>query len=235
MPQYVVLTGQQGDSVPLEQVIDNCCGVKRVGLREISYTAGWYNVSAALRNNTFRVRATPDSPSTLTTVPDGYYNICSLENVIQAVIPSFSATLNPTNGLVTISLVDVNYQINLASLGPIWGFADPADKWCGAGSYTADTTPNFLIHRMVFVHLDQINTTGSVINGRNSTLLGIVPISDESFGETRTVTFEKPQYRRLRDGSIQELTVRLLDSCGAIINMHRQPFTVTLEISNKHQ
>jgi hypothetical protein len=106
--------------------------------------------------------------------------------------------------------------------------------WRGTGSYTGDTQPGFFNKRNLYLCLDQINTTGSILNGRNSTLLRIIPISGESYGVARTVTFEKPQFRRLRGGSIQELTVRILDDSGSDISAYTQPYSVTLEVINKH-
>ena len=65
--------------------------------------------------------------------------------------------------------------------------------------------------------------------------LRIIPTSGEAYGDARTVTFEKPQFRRLRNGSIQELTVRILDDSGSDISVYCQPFGVTLDVTTKHQ
>src|SRR6218665_1991211 len=233
MAHFQVLTGLAGDAVTLEYNIDNVCGHKRVGLREITYVTGWYNISAALGNNIFETRPTSASASTTVIVPDGYYNIDTLEAVVSASIPGFTANRNHATGRVTLTLTDVNYQLDLASTAPIWGFN--TSGWLGAGVYISESVPGFLNKRNLHVHLDQIKTTGSVLNGRQSTLLRIIPTSGESYCESRTLTFEKPQFRRLRGGIIQELTVRILDDSGIDISTFARLFCVTLEVAGKHQ
>ena len=229
MAEYHVLTGLVGDAVTLEDGIDNECGHKQIGLREITYVTGWYNISAALGNNIFSVRATSTSKTTHITVLDGYYNVHTLEAVVSAAMPGFSVSVNHPTGRVILTLSDASYQLDLASTAAIWGFNGSAG-WKGAGTYTSDAVPGFFNKRNLYVHLNEINTTGSTLNGRNSTLLRIIPTSGESYGESRTVTFEKPQFRRLRVGSVQELTVRILDNNSLDISANTQPFCVTLEV-----
>lgn len=228
MAQYHVLTGLTGEAVALEDVIDNAGGKKCVGLREVTYVTGWHNISASLGNNTFKVRPSSAGAATTVTVPDGYYNVDTLKGVVAAAIPRFSANINHATGLVTLTLEDASYQLDLAKTAPVWGFNTPG--WKGAGIYIGSSSPTFFSTRNIFINLDQLSSTGSVLNGRNSTLLRVVPTSDESFGETRTINFENPQFRRLRSGCIQELTVRVLDADGSDISTNTQPFSVTLEI-----
>lgn len=232
MAQFHVLTNLSGSPVTLEDNIDNTCGHKKVGLREVTYVTGWFNISAALGNNLFFIRPSSTMPVSNITVPDGYYNISDLEKVIAAAMPGFSASLNHATGRVVLTLKDAAYQLDVGLTSTIWGFS--VSGWRGTGSYTGDTQPGFFNKRNLYLCLDQINTTGSILNGRNSTLLRIIPISGESYGEARTVTFEKPQFRRLRGGSIQELTVRILDDSGSDISAYTQPYSVTLEVINKH-
>jgi len=227
--QFHVLSDLDGSAVALEHDIDNACGYKRVGLREFTYVTGWYNISTTLGNNVFLVRPTPTGAPTNVTVPDGYYNVDTFESVVAAAMPGFSARVNHATGWVLLELTDPTYELNLASTAAIWGF-NGAGGWKAAGTYTSDTTPSFFNRRNLYVHLDQMNTTGSVLNGRNSTLLQVIPTSGESYGESRTVTFEKSQFRRLRGGNIQELTVRVLDDSGSDISASVRPFSVTLEV-----
>jgi len=225
--QYHVLTDLTGGTVPLEHAIDNMCGQKMVGLREFTY--GWHNISAALGNNVFLVRPTRTCAPTNVTMPDGYYNVDTLEAVVAAAMPGFSARVNHATGRVLLELMDPSYELNLASTATIWGF-NGAGGWKAAGTYTGDTAPAFFNKHTLHVHLEQINTTGNVLNGRNSNLLRVIPTSGESYGESRTVTFENPQFRRLRSGSIQELTVRVLDDTAVDISASVRPFSVTLAI-----
>jgi len=231
MAQYHVLTDLSGNSIALENDIDNSCGHKRIGLCELTYITGWHNISAALDNNVFLVRPTPTGEPTNVTVPDGYYNVDTLEAVVAAAMPGFSARVNHATGRVLFDLMDPLYELNLASTATIWGFS--TGGWIAAGTYTGDMSPAFLNKRNLYVHMDQINTSGSVLNGRNSTLLRIIPTMGESYGELRTVTFEKLQFHRLRGGSIHELTVRVLDGSGCDISESVQPISVTLKVKNQ--
>ena len=234
MAEYHVLTGLVGDAVTLENDIDNECEHKRIGLREITYVTGWNNIAATLGNNVFSVRPTSTTAPTHFTVLDGYYNVHTLEAVVSASMPGFSVSVNHPTGRVILTLSDESYQLDLASTAAIWGFKGAA-KWKGAGTYTSDDIPGFFNKRNLYVHLNEINTTGSLLNGRNSTLLRIIPTSGESYGESRTVTFERPQFRHLRGGGVQELTVRILDDSGMDISANTQPFCVTLEVADKHE
>lgn len=85
------------------------------------------------------------------------------------------------------------------------------------------------------MHLDQVNTSGNILNGHNSTLLRHVPVCSEAFGETRTITYENPSFHRLSNGPIHKLTVRPLDEHGRSIDMHDLPYSVTLEIQSQYE
>lgn len=222
----VVLTNLTGSPVQLKQALDCSCGV---GLREITYTVGWHNISDALKNNTFVVREGPDARIRDVFVPDGYYNVDVLAGVMEEALPGLAVKNNVATGRVSLVLTNENWQLALGLLGPILGFT-PNRGWLSKGTHIADSCPTFLNHRALFVHLDQLNTSGNILNGHNSTLLRHIPVGGVAFGETRTITYENPPFHRLSNGPIQELTVRILDEHGHSIDMHDLPYSVTLEI-----
>jgi hypothetical protein len=223
-----VLINLSGGPVPLRNIIDNNGGDTNVGLCEFTYATGWYNVSEALGNNKFSFRPSSTGASTVITVPDGYYNVDTLSDVI-AVVPSFSSAINTATGRVVLTPADPNHQLDLQNMASLWGFST-AD-WLGpATTYTADTTPKFFTKRNLLVTLDQINTTDNHLNGRQSTLLRHIPTTGEAYGETRTVHFRNVEYCRLCGGYINELTLRVLDDNDTDISALCKPFSATLEV-----
>jgi len=71
----IVLTNLTGSTIHLGQPFDSCGASLCVGLREITYTIGWHNISTALDNNTFLVREGPNAAYRRIPVPDKYYNV----------------------------------------------------------------------------------------------------------------------------------------------------------------
>ena len=229
MSQYQVLTNLVGGAVPLETAIDNTRSSKLVGLREFTYVTGWYNISTTLGNNTFLVRRLSTDPGITYTVPNGYYNADRLGSLVTTAVPGSSFVMDRATGRVTFFLTDQSWQLNLSTTALISGYSS---EWWGSGLYRAPMSPLFFNKRTLSVCLDQINTTDSVLNGRNSTLLRLVPTSGEAYGEARTVTFDDAQFRRLRGGSVQELSLRVLDDCGTDISSFVKPYSATLEITD---
>jgi hypothetical protein len=89
-----VLTSLSGSPVRLLNPINNAVQDLHVGLCEFTYTTGWVNISDALGNNKFAVRPSAAAASTTWTVPDGYYSVDTLKELIQERLPGFSATMN---------------------------------------------------------------------------------------------------------------------------------------------
>jgi len=228
----IVLTNLTGSPIQLRQALGSGGASLCVGLREITYTVGWHNISTALNNNTFMVREGPKNIRRIP-VPDGYYNVDVLAGVMEAAMPGLVVKSNVATGRVNLVLTNQNWQLSLAMVFFL-GFTRNRG-WLGEGTHTADSCPACLNHRALFVHLDQVNTTGNVLNGHNISLLRHVPVGGEAFGETRTITYENPPFHRLNNGSIQELTVRILDEHGHSIDMHDLPYSVTLEIQSQNR
>jgi hypothetical protein len=222
-----VLINLSGDPVPLRNIIDNIDGDTFVGLCEFTYVTGWYNVSEALGNNKFSFRPSSAGASTVITVPDGYYNVDTLSDVIT--VPGFSSIMNTATGRVVFTLSDPNYQLNLKNMAGLWGFS--TTSWMGpTATYTADTSPKFFTKRNLLVTLDQIITSDNNLNGYQSTLLQHIPTTGEAYSESRTVCYYKVEYCRLRGGYINELTLRILDDENIDTSALCQPFSATIEI-----
>ena len=87
---------------------------------------------------------------------------------------------------------------------------------------------------MLWVHLKEINTAENIVNGAPSSLLISIGLGRQSFGDINTVRMECPEYKRLRDGTINELKVSVRDaSSGKAISNQDLPIHVTLEVVRK--
>ena len=82
---------------------------------------------------------------------------------------------------------------------------------------------------MLWVHLEELNTSGNIADGAPSTLLACVGLGRHAFGDIDTVRMECPEFKRLRNGTISELKVSIRDAHGKISNQDL-PIHVALEL-----
>ena len=161
-------------------------------------------------------------------VPDGYYNIELLE--INKKNKNFKLEYDEATGYITATIPRLTF--NFLKMAEIFG---GSEGWFGSGSYPCTKVNKFYTHKALFVHLDQINTSDNILvkdsTGSNSTLLRIVPTNDDAMGQLTTVTFNNPEYRKLCSGSINELTISILDNLGNKINFNNNNnIFITLEV-----
>lgn len=236
--QFIVLTDPLSGPVQLREPIDNSAGDKWIGLREVTYAVGWHNVSAALRNNTFAFNLGLNGQTVTIDIPDGWYNMTSLGDIIRANVPGGSGiafSLNSATGYITTTISADSEEVNFGTCGPLFGYMVPqssADGWMtGPGVYPAPHRPSFYSSAGpdLYVHLDQVNTTGNLFNGKPSTLLTTIEKANAVFSDYRSVVYEQPHYRKLQSGFLHELSLSLLDESGHV-DMHSQRFSVILEI-----
>lgn len=64
--------------------------------------------------------------------------------------------------------------------------------------------------------------------------LAVVETDINAFGDLRTVKYEKPLYKLLTTGIINELKASVVDQYGIAIDNHGLPISVVLEIINNH-
>ena len=226
---YIVLLDPLFSPVQLQQVIDNSKSDKLVGLREITFTAGWHNISKALGNNTYVLRTTEGDERVK--LSDGYYNVELLEKQINTKIEGFKLDYNVATGYITVVIPTYKGTMNFLKLSEIFG---GSSGWFGSGSHVCKNVPQFYSQKAILVHLDQINTSENILardtTGSPSTLLRIVPTNDEEMGQITTATFIKPQFCKLCEGYINELTISILDIFGNKININNNYICITLEI-----
>ena len=80
------------------------------------------------------------------------------------------------------------------------------------------------------VHLDCLNSNFNVLDGRRSTLLTSVGIDNTALGSIRTIKFDNPEYKLMKNGTIDEFKVKLMDSNNNLIQNNNLPISIVLHI-----
>ena len=180
----------------LQNYIDNRDSTKMIGLKSITYWVGWYNVTGK------QYLATK---SKMTDLEPGLYNFNDLRLIFSD--ESVILYVNYTNGFVTLE-IPPNKEIELSS--GILSLLGLKHGRLRAGSHTGHKMIDIAKTKELHVSLDQINTTNNFLDGEPSTLLGIVPVSNKPFGKVVSCRFEFPIFKKLINGCITELSVRII-------------------------
>ena len=134
---------------------------------------------------------------------------------------------NYTNGFVTLE-IPPNKEIELTSgISSLLGFKK--SKFA-VGKYKGDKMIDFAKTKELRVFLDQINTTNNFLDGEPSTLLGIVPVSNKPFGKVVSCQFEFPIFKKLINGCITELSVRITDQNNIVLDNNNLPIKIEVLI-----
>ena len=240
---------QRGEAVDLQQYIDNCCGDLRVGLRSITYTVGWYNVSAG-ESVSWRQKEEALSPSrtfphysvgesvswrpegggavTKQDIPPGIYNFTQLQDLRN--VSNVTLEVSKVNGLITATVASGWEVLLTDGLLSLLGLDDGlGGQWLDAGTYEGDRPINFASTKTLYLYLEQINTTDNYVDGAPSTLLATVGLGCHSFGDIATVRVGRPDFKCLRGDTVGELKVVIKDDTGRPLDNHNLPITVVLE------
>ena len=208
---YVTLT----KNTQLGINIDNCRGERKIALREIYFSAAWNNISRELKNNTIAIG------STWKIVPDGYYDFCTLKKFLMDEL-GIDLELNSANSVVTMILpAGEKTYIFQKKFSELLGFkAESFNGKIGVRTkFTAPNPINLTLNKIIFVHLDELSTSENILNNNRSDLLRIFPSGESVFCKPVNYTFIDPQYRFLREGVINSLTVTLKNESGKTIDV----------------
>ena len=139
---YITLTGiQNGEPVYLVSVPGTACWGLEVALSELTYYHRWLNIGTALGNNQVSTGHT-------TSIPDGYYNVCELDDVFQPL--GTEVRLHAPTGRLQLSAK--RCLVLNRRLADLLGTFEPGK------TYTADKPHRLNVHREVCVHLAEIST-----------------------------------------------------------------------------
>ena len=217
---------QNEEASVLQTAIDNTGGKLHVALRGFHYEAGYRNVGSS---HGFFVRTpnlrNPSSPvSTFFTVPTGLYNFEQISSLIIAHITGAQLSITAT-GLINLFIAEhiaIRFHSNLRRLLGI------DEKGWIEGTYEGDGPVKIIIHKWLYIYLDQLSTTSNIVNGAPSTLLAIVSAAT-SRGIIDT-NFYYPMYTKLEVGDIHHLNLRVLNENGTEVQNREKPMTAVLEI-----
>ena len=96
------------------------------------------------------------------------------------------------------------------------------------GKYVGDVLVKLIVHKWLYIYLDQLSTTSNIVDGAPSTLLAIISASPIK-GIINT-TPPHPTYKKLEVGHIYQLNLRVLDENGTIVKNHDKSMTAVLDI-----
>ena len=179
---------QRGEAVPLQRCIDNRDGRLSIGLKSITFAAGWYNIE---RGETFSwkrwqwaARRDPHHPARPV-----------LKGASSS--PTHTLTVSGENGLITLTVATGRGILLTDGLLTLLGLDDGlGGVWLDAGVYTGDRPVNFATRQMLWVLLEEINTAENIVNGAPSSLLTCIGFGRHAFGDINTVRMECPEFKR---------------------------------------
>ena len=223
---HILTNVQNGESKSLLEPIDNRRNNLRVGLRSITYTVGWFNVG---ENQEFRYRVSNDIQ--IKQIPPGLYGITDLQELLHDFTnKTIVLDANRANGLVYLTVpegVEILFTDQLLSR---LGLDDGLNgEWLTSGEYLGDRPVNFTNVKNLYVHLEQINSSSNFVDGAPSNLPTTIGVSGYKFGDIQTFRVPSTEFKRLQNGTIDELKTTIKDINNNKINTSL-PISVTLEI-----
>ena len=189
-------------------------------------TGGWENIEPGER---FSWRRGKGNVTTID-IPCGKYGFDKFQSIINGE-PFGSLTINKENGLINLTVANQHEVRMTNGLLDLLGLDDGrGNRWIDAGIYIGDRLVNFATRKLLFIYLDQIDTTSNMVDGNRSTLLTTIGLGCHSYGDIGTVRMEHPEFKKLQNGTIHELKITIKDENGNVINNNDLPIYITLEI-----
>jgi hypothetical protein len=219
---HYILNIQNNKAVPLIEYIDNRNDNVCVGIKSISYWNGLYNVQPG-EYIQFLYQATVDTNY----IDAGLYNFDKLQKLFASA--GAQLTVSKVNGLVKLK-VPTGYQIIISGgITKLLGFTSLVSGWILPGTYVGDKYIDLTPIKSLYIHLDQINTSNNFFDGSPSTLIGVITVRNNAFGENTTIQYEHPAFRKLANGTVSELSVHVRDRRNNKIDNTNLPIDIMLQ------
>ncbi len=185
-----------GSPIQLVQPVD--CSNKRIALCKVIYTVSWFNIS---ENNNIVNN---------TSISSGYYNVALLQTAIQTIDSSFTLIQNQANGIVSLRCAN-SITLGFANL---LGFN--TNTFMPNVTYTG-SLPR-LMNRVINITLNEINTTHNLFNNTQSNVLYSMVNRGNLYGDTVEYEVVRPEFKKLSDRYLNQLTVNMTDENGLAFN-----------------
>lgn len=217
------------EGTDLQQYIDNRDGLLLVNLRSITLTIGWYNT---VTDEGFGYLK--KGKVVAVKLPRGLWSFNDLQEFINTEFTDFAAIdICRANGLITLIVKHekITMSPGMCDILGINKIYNANKGWLEPGTYIGDKPVDFALTKTLRVHLNQLNTSDNIYNGAPSTLLKIVNASNSSFGESITIEYPQPEFKRLERSCITGLNITVKDDKGRTLDNHGYPISVVLEIN----
>ena len=238
-PTFVTLTKLQNrEPTLLQTAIDNTCGKLNVALKSFHYEVGYQNLDAhasfyfdpiiPYEDTLSYVDYIRDSRMIFTLWDGGLYTFEDISRFFMKSVPGVTLRLN-LYGLVEFYVPENLGIIRLdEQLRRLLGFNKKRADIGIRGKYVGDVPVKLIVHKWLYIYLDQLSTTSNIVDGAPSTLLAIISASPIK-GIINT-TPPHPTYKKLEVGHIYQLNLRVLDENGTIVQNHDKSMTAVLDI-----
>ena len=200
----------------LDEVVNNRNGTAKIALKYINMNIGFYNISESLRNNRFFYST--KSQNKIVEIPDGLYNIASYTKVIKkSGITDFEIFPSQTDGKLHFAIgKDIKVFI-MQSNAKLLGFETTTEI---VGNSMSPKYSEFFWTKNLYITL-------------NGAILVAIPIPDsKKFGESFTKYFDNPIYTPIKENTITQFKISILDDNKKEVCFNGQQVTFGLHIYN---
>ena len=155
----------------------------------------------------------------------GLYTFEDISRFFMESVPGLTLRLNPSGlaeFIAPTNITDLEIDEQLRRLLGI------TLRFNIINNYVGELPVKLLVHKWLYIYLDQLTTTSNIVDGAPSTLLAIIPASP--IKGIINITPSNPTYKKLEVGHIDQLNLRVLDENGTIVNNHDKSMTAVLDI-----
>jgi len=228
---FITLTNHDtSKKVDLAYGVDNSDANKEIAVHEISYTIKWLNVTG--KEYYIDVKKS-DGHVERSVLPEGYYNFCIMKETLFDPV-DIDVSLNKANLKVKINFArnrDIAELTLSSKLAEILGFQKEKMTEVRKKTFVADSPISFGVHKLLYIHLQELNSADNLHNGVPSTLLRVVSAGTLGFCDTEVIRFPTTQFKSLQHGHINALHLSIHGDENRLVGI--DDFCAVLEIRNK--
>ena len=197
---FITLTRPDREAPLLQQAIDNTDGKLYVALREIHYEVNFNNVGGdKLRPPTMEwYDHRSGLPQFSIVVPPRFFTAEELLQFLIEKLPGLTMEIN-TRGYITIDTTATRGMVRFNFiLRRVLGIDEAGII---NGIYEGDRPVELLVHKWLYIYLDQLSTISNLVDGAPSALFAIVPVATSGVVD---ITPHNPMYKKLEAGHIHQ-------------------------------